>query len=263
MMLPFEWLACAWFAGLLVAAPWAEVPRRRRLLVMLGCGAIALLIGTGASRSSDTVRLWQPHAYLVLGYWVPALLVPMSATAGPTRFERWLVRTDAVVRPRLPPVPSGVVPLLELSYLVCYPLVPAALAIIRVTGDIEDASRFWIAVLSAGYACYGSLPWLVSRPPRLAAQSVVVPQPLGAGMNALVLGRVSHQLNTFPSGHVAVSCAAAGVLLGVSPAGGIVVSVIAAAIAVGAAAGRYHYVIDVALGVVVGALALTLAAAVH
>lgn len=257
-MLPFEWLASAYFAGLLVATPWTAAARHRRLVVMLSCAALVLLIGIGAPRTSAWLRAWLPHAYLVLGYWMPALLVPPPSRA--TRFEQWLLRTDEAVRPRLPRIPGWLVPLVELAYLVCYPLVPVSFVIVWVGGDAADVRRFWIAVLAAGYACYGSLPWLVSRPPRLATPSAIGP-PAGLGAaNALVLRRASHQLNTFPSGHVAVACAAAGVVTTVSVEAGLGVGAVAAAIGVGATIGRYHYVIDVALGAVVGAGALALAA---
>ncbi|MNC88548.1 PAP2 superfamily protein [compost metagenome] len=111
----------------------------------------------------------------------------------------------------------------------------------------------------AGFACYVTLPWLLSRPPRLITGTGSAPQM--AAINALVLGRVSHQLNTFPSGHVAVALAASGVLWPVSPAASAAVGCAAAAIAAAAAAGRYHYVTDVWAGGLVGLVAVTLARA--
>jgi membrane-associated phospholipid phosphatase len=106
-------------------------------------------------------------------------------------------------------------------------------------------------VLGAGFVCYGTLPWLVSRPPRLIDPAATEPHPISA-VNAFILRRVSHQLNTFPSGHVAVSVAAALNTLAVWLPAGVVFSVVAVGIAVGAAVGRYHYVIDVLLGLLVG-----------
>jgi hypothetical protein len=172
----------------------------------------------------------------------------------PTRFERWLAASDRRVRPRLPGVPPVLRHVAELAYLLCYPVVPAALAVVATQGDAADVTRFWLAVLTAGYASYASLPWLVSRPPRLTGEATPA-RDFGA-VNAFVLGRVSHQLNTFPSGHVAVSCAAAGSVWTVSPPAAAIVGLLAVAIAVGAAAGRYHYVVDVWLGVAVAAAAV-------
>jgi membrane-associated phospholipid phosphatase len=85
----------------------------------------------------------------------------------------------------------------------------------------------------------------------------LTPRGLGA-VNAAVLARVSHELNTFPSGHVAVALAAAGCVLSVSAAAGGVFTVVALAIALGAVAGRYHYLADVLLGGVMAIAALAL-----
>jgi membrane-associated phospholipid phosphatase len=82
-------------------------------------------------------------------------------------------------------------------------------------------------------------------------------------LNVFVLDRVSHQLNTFPSGHVAVTFVAAVGVCSVSPAAGLAVGALVAAIAAGALAGRYHYVIDVLLAFVIGAVALVLADKSH
>lgn len=116
--------------------------------------------------------------------------------------------------------------------------------------------RFWLAVLPAGYVCYVSLPWLVSRPPRLVREHTARAI---ARLNVFVLGRVSHQLNTFPSGHVAVSLAAAAGVAQVSAVAGALVLLTALAIALGAVAGRYHYMVDVLLGVLVAGAAAALA----
>ena len=104
--------------------------------------------------------------------------------------------------------------------MLCYPLVPFAFAAVWVSGRVEEADRFWTAVLLAGFACYGTLPWLVSRPPRLMERTASAPSSLSRG-NAWVLSRISHQRNTFPSGHVAVSLAAALMVFPVWPAAAI------------------------------------------
>jgi len=130
-------------------------------------------------------------------------------------------------------------------------LVPLAFAIVWTAGTLADVDRFWTAVLVAGFLCYGSLPWLVSRPPR----SLDAPQGTAAGVrgvNERVLARVSHGLNTFPSGHVAVSLAAALQVMPISRPAGIGLLVVAAAIAIGAMVGRYHYAADVVVGAAIG-----------
>lgn len=196
-------------------------------------------------------RAWLPLVWLVSGYWIPALLVP----ATPDRaFERWLVETDAQWRVSQIRLPGGIRHALELAYLACYVLVPAAFALVWRLGTERDVDRFWFAVLLSGYACYGTVPWLVARPPRVLEN----PRPSTRGLAAFNVGllrRVSHQMTTFPSGHVAVAAAAALTMLPVSIGGAAVVGLVAFGIAAGAVAGRYHFAVDVVLGAVVGAAA--------
>jgi membrane-associated phospholipid phosphatase len=71
-------------------------------------------------------------------------------------------------------------------------------------------------------------------------------------VNEFVLKRVSHGLNTFPSGHVAVSMAAALEVMAVSQLAGTLLLAIASAIAAGAILGRYHYGVDVVVGAILG-----------
>jgi membrane-associated phospholipid phosphatase len=76
-----------------------------------------------------------------------------------------------------------------------------------------------------------------------------------------VLSRESHNLTTFPSGHVAVTVAAALGVAPVSPAAGLTMALVAAAISIGAITGGYHYVVDVATGAAVGVLSAIVAMA--
>lgn len=255
-MAAFEWLVVTYCSVLTVAAWFAPVPRARRLqATALGLGVPILALSV-ALAAGPTARIWAPHVYLVAGYWMPALLVPTSRGQ---RFEDWLRHSDEGLRRRLPVVPALLGPIVELGYLFCYPLVPLSFVIVWLNGSSDDAERFWLAVLLAGYSCYLTLPWLVSRPPR-ALLTPAASRGTLAGMNTLVLGRVSHQLNTFPSGHVAVAAAAAASVATVSVPAGVLLGVAVAAISVGAAAGRYHYVVDVVLGLAVGAVAFLIAA---
>jgi membrane-associated phospholipid phosphatase len=80
-----------------------------------------------------------------------------------------------------------------------------------------------------------------------------------AAFNMSVLRRVSHQLNTFPSGHVAVAISVALMMLQISRTAGVVFGMVAAGIAVGAALGRYHYGVDVVAGALVGIVAALVA----
>jgi membrane-associated phospholipid phosphatase len=104
--------------------------------------------------------------------------------------------------------------------------------------------------------CYGTLPWLQSRPPRLLAPfDVAQGKPCTpasiAHVNVVVLSWISHGWNTFPSGHAAMSFAVALALVPVSVPAAIVAAIVATGVAIGAAAGRYNFAIDVLYGAVV------------
>ena len=157
-------------------------------------------------------------------------------------------------------MPSWLAQLCEFAYLLCYPVIPAAFVVVWMRGGEADLNRFWVAVLVAGFACYGSLPWLVSRPPRLLAGAGREARGI-ARANTVVLNRLSHRFNTFPSGHVAVTSAAALSLWPVSPLAAAVVGAIAGGVAVGAVTGRYHYLLDVLAGALIGVLSAAAASA--
>jgi membrane-associated phospholipid phosphatase len=215
--------------------------------------AIALVI-VARFAAPWRVRVWLPHAYLMLGYWLPALVTRVPPS---DRFERWLRTADA----RLWPGGAWRVPAwsghwFEIAYLLCYPIVPISFVIVWLRGTDDEVTRYWLGVLGAGFACYGTLPWTAAWPPRLGSAKT----PRGpAAVNLHVLRRFSHGFNTFPSGHVAVAVAASLAVSSVSSAGGAAVGLVAVSIAVAAVLGRYHYGIDVILGLLVGVLASLIA----
>jgi hypothetical protein len=256
-MIPFERLAIAYFLILLIAAPRA--PRWRRG-VLYACAAIALVIVARFALPWPG-RAWIALAYLVLGYWIPAVFT------GPRneRFERWLVAADARLGlgVQLAPtrhVAGTLTALLELAYLMCYPMVPATFAIVFAYGSERDVVAYWTSVLAAGFVCYVTLPWTSARPPRLLEHAAEPSKPrVLREVNRVVLGRMSHQRVTFPSGHVAVAIAAAFAVWPVWPGAALVFGFVALVIAAAAVAGEYHFLIDVLLGVVVGVVVPALA----
>jgi membrane-associated phospholipid phosphatase len=248
-MLPFEVLSALWFSALAVTAlAMRRRPHARRAL-LLSATLVVLVLITGRMASA-TIRAWAGHVYLLAAYWIPSLLA--AGVAG-TWFEEWLVSSDTRWRRYVNGLPAWLAHVCEFAYLLCYPLVPTAFLVVWTRGDDMDVNRFWMAVLGAGFACYGALPWLVSRPPRLTSGERTRARGV-ARINALVLNRLSHQLNTFPSGHVAVSVASALGVWAVSPPAGAVIGAIALGVSLGAVTGRYHYVVDVVAGAAVGVL---------
>jgi hypothetical protein len=245
-MFLYEQLCLGYFVCLGAGALLTRVPTRRIASAILACGTAAVIV-LFVSRAPIQVRTWAPHVYLIAAYWLPALLVS-GETA---RFQTWPRAHDR--RHQLPALPAWLRSLSELAYLLCYPLLPAALGLVLMFGAVQAFERFWLSVLLSAFSCYATLPWLVSRPPRGHAGDASSPHRIGR-INRRVLAGVSHGFNTFPSGHVAVSVAAALSVLMVWLPGGVFLLATAAGIAVGAIAGRYHYTTDVWLGGLVGVL---------
>jgi membrane-associated phospholipid phosphatase len=245
----FESLATGFFVAFGIAALATKASGRRR--IQTAALSITMVLGIlAAARLSSDLRGWLGHAYLVAGYWIPALLVPTDHRPG--GFEAWLARGSRRGSTLTRHLPSWIAATLELSYLLCYVLVPVAFALVWTFGSVADVDRFWTAVLASGFVCYGSLPWLISRPPRILHD---IEENIGIRrINQFVLARVSHGMNTFPSGHVAVSIAAGLEVFVVSWAAGIVLVAIAALIAAGAVVGRYHYGLDVIVGAALGVI---------
>jgi membrane-associated phospholipid phosphatase len=249
-MLPFEGLVIAYLIVFVVAAPFTGVERRRWARTAIVAGVAAIGVFTAVRTLPITARLWLPFLYIPLGYWIPVPLVPPRIG---TAFEAWLRRSDVMLRQVALSVPGAVAYAAEVGYLFCFPLVPVAFAVVWNAGTSADVARFWTAVLAAGYACYITLPWLVSRPPRFL--EAVSPDGGATSVrqaNVFVLRQVSHHLNTFPSGHVAVSVAAAISAGMLWPLAGALLAIVAAGVALGAISGRYHYIVDVLLGVGIG-----------
>jgi len=255
-MFRFEGVATVYFLLLALGATLAPAPRRRVLRAAAVSCSIVLCIVAASRTLPDDARVWLPHLYLVMGYWLPSMLTTAPAES---RFEAWLRRHDEVWRRHVGALSPSAAGVLELAYIACFVVVPLAFVTVWTLGTAQQVERFWVAVLLSGFACYITLPWLVSRPPRLFLDGPA-PRPGVASFNVSVLRTVSHQFNTFPSGHVAVATAIALAVFPVWRLAGVIFGIVAVGIAAGAAAGRYHYGIDVVVGAVVGIVAAALAA---
>ena len=258
-MRPPEWVSAVYFAYLLVAAgSMGLVPIRRRVRIMAASAASLAGVGMLASlpclATAQVVRDWAPGVFLLAGYWVPGLF----SVAPNARLERWLSRIDARLF-ALEPVaavgaraPRLILEVLELSYLSCYALVPGIFAMLywHPSAGAALENRFWTGVLLSEFMCYGLLPWLPSRPPRtLEGASAIDRRGLFTRrLNLWVLGHVSVQANTFPSGHVAGSLIAALIAWQALPIVGAAALFLALLISVATVVGRYHYAADAVLG---------------
>jgi membrane-associated phospholipid phosphatase len=184
-----------------------------------------------------------PPSLLLIGYWSSGGLFvrPMPGVeAGLMAFDRRLgIPARGVPRP--------VAECLEAAYLGIYPVVGLAFVLFLTTVPEPGPDRFWTVVLTTDYVCFGMMPWVQTRPPRvLEAQ-----EPWRSAVRSLnlrLLGSASIHVNTWPSGHAAEAAAAALLLLGSPPPIVMGMVVVALAVSAGAVLGRYHYALDAVAG---------------
>lgn len=257
-----EWVALAYFSYLLVLASLLRLPLRRRLRVSVRATAIiATLIGLpglGATPAGALLRDWVPGIYLLLGYWLPAAFSTALDPAVERRliaFDRRLFDTLGVPRV-LGRAPRALLEALELAYVLCYAVPPLGFLALYAAGERVQADSFWTAVLIAGFACYGALPLVQTRPPRALERPAIDARRLTLRrVNVRILDRASVQLNTLPSAHAATAVATALAVGATLPSAGLVIGIVAGGIVIASVVGRYHYAADAILGVAIGAAA--------
>jgi membrane-associated phospholipid phosphatase len=207
-----------------------------------------------------------PLVYLLVGYWLPALLVRTPDVVFEQRLlslDRILFGVDGLAHfERRAPKP--LIEYLEMSYLLCYAVVPTGYVLLMMfIRDEAAVDRFWSTVLIASFVCYGLLPWLPTRAPRALEGGRELTRSSIRRLNLAVLDRASVQWNTFPSGHTAASFATAFAVGAYMPTVGVVLGIVALSIAAGSVVGRYHYAGDAIAGVGTAILAFVMASAVR
>ena len=246
------WLAAsagyfAYIAVLAAGMPGVSARGRARALLFV---SLAVVTMAAALRTTNTVALvWLiPAILLLLAYWATGALffAPMP------RIERALQAVDdrLAIRERAARMPPWLATLLELAYAGVYPLIPIALGLHMWYSDPPDPDRFWAVVLITDYICFGTLPWLQTRPPR----SIEGAEPWRSALrrfNVRLMSTASIRVNTFPSGHAAEALATALLVLPAPWPWVAWMFLNAAAISAGAVFGRYHYAADAAAGWVI------------
>jgi len=248
-------VAAAYFAYLGVMA----IARRKPRPALLSIASLLSIFIVGMPHV-------MPLVYLLVGYWLPALMVREPNVQFEQRLldiDRRLFGPDGLSRFERS-APRAVIEYLELAYLLCYAVVPAGYACLLVAGrGVGAIDRFWSTVLLASFLCYGLLPWLPTRAPRAAEASRETGRSSIRRLNLAVLSRASVQWNTFPSGHTAASVATALAVATEMPLAGLALGIVAVSIAAGSVAGRYHYAADAIAGAAVACAAFVTASAVR
>ena len=233
-------------------------PQRRAQIQTLSAIAILAVLGlAGGSHIPGLaiMRDWMPGLYILGGYWLSGRFY----TGPMLTWERQLAEIDRRLFAALSrwstawTAPPMLLAALELAYLSVYVLLPAGFALLYFSRTAFDIDQFWTVVLVAELACYATLPWVQTRPPRALEtdRRRGVPDALRQA-NLIVLRYGSIQVNTFPSGHAA-GAVATGLAVAIwRPKTGLVLLGWAIAVVVGSVVGRYHYAADSALGAAVG-----------
>lgn len=233
-----------------VSAGWALAGA----LVAATAGLLPAIAWSG-HRSPVDLRDWWLLLALPLAYWAPAGLTVRANE----RLEHWLQAVDD--RLGLGGLDPSKHSLLELAYLMVYPMVPAGL--LAVMGhDPALAPAFWTALLAAVLPCYGLLPLLSTRPPRallLPVQTRLATSTPFRRANVTFLAAFANPWNTLPSGHAAGAVAVASMVWRSGSPLAPVFMALALGVALGTVRGRYHYVVDTVLGVALGVVAAAVA----
>ncbi len=204
-----------------------------------------------------------PLVYLLTAYWLPALLVRVPNG----RLEQRLLEFDRMLFGRrglelfATKASRWLLEYFEVSYLLCYAVVPAGYVWLISAGHEGATDAFWSTVFLASFACYGLLPWFPTRAPR-AIEPPIPGRSMVRLLNLRILDRASIQWNTFPSGHTAASLATALAVGSHVPVAGGVLGWIAVSIAIGSVVGRYHYAADAIAGAAAAVLAFMATSAI-
>lgn len=230
---------------------------RPRLLIAAAAAWVLFIVGR--TPLSPAMEVVVPSLVLLIGYWLSGLLFVRPDAGIERRLqsvdERILTRSGLLARYRLGS--RLVIEYFELSYLLVYLAVPAGAATLAIAGHAEQIGRFWTVVLLAEFACYGMLPWIQTRPPRVLEAPAGSRGPIGM-LNQRIVDRASIRANTVPSGHAAGAIATALAVASAMPVAGAVFLVISISIAIATVLGRYHYIVDTVLGAIVALVAWTL-----
>jgi len=264
-----EWVNLLYFSGLTLLALWKVHARNSRMkAILMGVSGLAVSVvmmtnSLALPQHTDTwLRDLLPVPLMLMAYWQSGYFFDKPNLKLQSMFESWdrrlftrLESTDPGTRAF-----KGIASLSETAYLLCYPVVPLGVAALHLAGRADRVGNYWLTVLLAAYPCYAMLPFVQLLPPRSLHRPDANPEPEGMmrRFNLWITRHLSHNANTFPSGHVAAPAAITLVLLREAPAAGIVFLIIAMGIGLGCITGRYHYSADVIAALALAAVVFLL-----
>jgi membrane-associated phospholipid phosphatase len=249
-----EWVALLYFIYLAVVCWLRPLAPSRRLIITTVSVVLVAAIWITAAVAPSFVRDWAPFLYVSVGYYLTGFLFVAPSLA----LEAWLLKWDHRLfgdpTTRFAKWPWWVVAYLDVVYTLCFLLLPGGFAALALTGHSDRANRYWTMVLAADLGAFAPLSVFQTRPPWALEPA---PTLRASGIHRLasyVVRNGTTGVNTFPSGHVAVTIAVAIGVISTLPVTGAILLCLAASIAVACVVGRYHYAVDVLAGAALGAV---------
>ena len=248
-----EWVAFLYFVYLAGVCWLRPLPASRRRFVT-GVGvAAAAIVQTVAVAAPLSVRDWAPFGSVTLAYYLTGYLFVKPSAA----LESWLLSCDHWLlgdpTTRFAHWPAWLIRYLDIVYMLTFLLLPGGFAALAVTGHSSQANHYWTMVLAADLGAFAPLSIFQTRPPWVLEPRPVLPDGSVRRLASYMVRHATIGVNTFPSGHVAVSLAAAAAMTSLPVASGVML-VLAVSISVACVVGRYHYTVDVIAGVALAGL---------
>ena len=237
------------------------MPPARRAVITSVSAALVVVIRLVSRDAPPFARDWAPFLYVSVAYYLTGHLF----VAPSTRLEAWLLKWDhrwfGDPTTHFAPWPWWLIAYLDVIYTLCFLLLPGGFAALAWTGHSMRANRYWTLVLAADLGAFAPLSVFQTRPPWAIEKPAVLAASRLHALASRVVKSATTGVNTFPSGHVAVTIAVACGVFPSLPAAGAVLFLCAASIAVACVVGRYHYTVDVLAGAALGLGVCALSAA--
>jgi membrane-associated phospholipid phosphatase len=248
-----EWVAFLYFLYLAVVCWLRPLSAGRRKAVTGVSAGVLAIIWLGATYVPPLARDWAPFAYVSVGYYLTGSLFVRPSEA----LESWLLAWDRRLlgdpTTRFSGWPAWLVGYLEIVYMSCFLMLPGGFAALELTGRSRLANHYWTMVLAADLGAFAPLSLFQTRPPWLLEPTPVLADKWVHRLASYFVQNATIRVNTFPSGHVAVSLAVAAALVDSMPATAAILFALAVSISIASVVGRYHYVIDILTGAVLAA----------
>ncbi|MEO8256217.1 MAG: phosphatase PAP2 family protein [Acidobacteriota bacterium] len=242
-----EWIAFLYFLYLAIVCWLRPVARSRRLLITGVSVAVAAAVQIGAA-APLLIRDWAPLLYVTVAYFLTGRLFVRPSE----KLEAWLMSWDHRLlgdpTRRFAHWPGWFVGYLDVVYMFCFLLLPGGFAALVAFGHAAQANHYWTMVLAADLGAFAPLSVFQTRPPWALEPPPVLPDKTVQRLAAYMVRHATIGVNTFPSGHVAVSLAAALAVAHSMPLTGGALLILAASVSLACSVGRYHYLVDVAAG---------------